>query len=136
MGCCKIWSYHVTQVENLSFLFSKSYFPLNSMKSHQILWLCCIAEGNYKEDNMKSGRICPLPPPPPMWSRVKLLILTHVSSCCVVVVGPTIPAYSSTTVSPKKNAGVVIVPQAHRMWMMVNVTIDYNNNKTQGKMFL
>ena len=135
MGCCKIWSYHVTQVENLSFLFSKSYFPLNSMKSHQILWLCCIAEGNYKEDNMKSGRICPSPPPP-CGAGLSYLILTHVSSCCVVVVGPTIPAYSSTTVSPKKNAGVVIVPQTHRMWMMVNVTIDYNNNKIQGKMFL
>ena len=61
MGSYQIWPCHVTQVENLSFPYLKSYCPLNFRKSHQISWFCCIPEGSYKEDKLKEGRI---PPPP------------------------------------------------------------------------
>ena len=64
MGFFQIWSYHVTQGKDLSFLYLKSYSPLNSRKGHQILWFCCIPNGSYKEDNLRAGRICPPPPPP------------------------------------------------------------------------
>ena len=36
MGAYQIWSYHVTQVKNLSSLYLKSYSPLNFEKSNQI----------------------------------------------------------------------------------------------------
>ena len=49
----KIWLYDVTQVENLSFSYSKSYSPISFGKSHQILWFCCTQNGSYKEDNLK-----------------------------------------------------------------------------------
>ena len=52
--------YHVTQDENLSFLYLKSYCPLSFRKIHQI---SCIPNLSYKEDNLKAGRICPPPPP-------------------------------------------------------------------------
>ena len=67
MGSYQIWPCHVTQAENLSFPYLKSYCPLNVRKSHQISWFCCIPDGSYKEDNLKEGRICP----PPIWNRVK-----------------------------------------------------------------
>ena len=60
MGSYQIWPCHVTQAEDLSFPYIKSYCPLNFRKSHQISWFCCIRNGNYKEDNLKEGRI---PPP-------------------------------------------------------------------------
>ena len=62
MGSYQIWPYHVTQAQNLSFSYLKSYCPLNFRKSHQIPWFCCIPNGSYKEDNLKEGRICPSPP--------------------------------------------------------------------------
>ena len=61
MGSYQIWPCHVTQAENLSFPYLKSYCPLNSRKSHHISRFCCIPNGSYKEDNLKDGRIC-LPP--------------------------------------------------------------------------
>ena len=64
MGSYQIWPCHVTQDENLSFPYLRSYCPLNFRKSHQISWFCCIPNGSYKEDNLKEGRICPPPPPP------------------------------------------------------------------------
>ena len=63
MDSYQIWPCHVTQAENLSFPYLKSYFPLNCRKSHQISCFCCIPNGSYKEDNLKEGRICPPPPP-------------------------------------------------------------------------
>ena len=61
MGSYQIWPCHVTQAENLSFPYLKSYCPLNFRKSHQISWFCYIPNGSYKEDNLKEGRICPPP---------------------------------------------------------------------------
>ena len=57
----QIWSYNVTEGKNLSFLYSKSYSPLNIRRSHQILWFCCIPNRSYREDNLRTGRIYPLP---------------------------------------------------------------------------
>ena len=76
MGSYQIWPYHVTQAENLSFPYIKSYCPLNFRKSHQISWFCYIPNGSYKEDNLKEGRICP---PPPMWNRVKPLLVWRIA---------------------------------------------------------
>ena len=53
----QIFSYHVTQGRNLSFPYSKSYFPLNFRTSHHILRFCCIFNGGHKEDNPRAGRI-------------------------------------------------------------------------------
>ena len=36
MGSYQIWPCHMTQSENLSFTYLKSYCPLNFRKSHQI----------------------------------------------------------------------------------------------------
>ena len=49
-------SYHVTQGNDLSFLYLKSYCPLNFRKSHQILCFCSIPNEIYKEDNLRTGR--------------------------------------------------------------------------------
>ena len=35
MGSYQIWPFHVTQAENLSFPYLKSYCPLNFRKIHQ-----------------------------------------------------------------------------------------------------
>ena len=70
MGSYQIWPFHVTQTKSLLFPYLKSYCPLNFRKSHQISWFYCIPNGSYKKDNLKEGRICPLPPPP-IWNRVK-----------------------------------------------------------------
>ena len=56
MGSYQIWPCHVTQAENLSFPYIKSYCSLNFWKSHQISWFYCIPNGSYKEDNLKEGR--------------------------------------------------------------------------------
>ena len=80
MVSSQIWPCHVTQAKNLSFPYLKSYCPLNFRKSHQISWFCCIPNGSYKEDNLKEGRICLPPPPPPMWNRVNFSVST--SKCC------------------------------------------------------
>ena len=67
-------SYHVTQGKNVSFLYSKSYSPLNFRKTHRILWFCCVPNGCYKEDNLRAGKISPPSPPPPMWNRVNPIL--------------------------------------------------------------
>ena len=59
MDSYQIWPCHVTQSENLSFRYLKSYCASNFRKSHQISWFCCIPNGSYKEDNLKEGRLCP-----------------------------------------------------------------------------
>ena len=59
MSSYQIWPCQVTQAENLSFPYLKSYCPLHFRRSHQILWFCCIPNGSYKEDNLREGRICP-----------------------------------------------------------------------------
>ena len=65
MSSYQIWPYHVTQAQNLSFSYLKSYCPLNFMKTHQISWFCCIPNESYEEDNLKVGRNSSPPPPPP-----------------------------------------------------------------------
>ena len=59
MSSYQILPYHVTQFENLSFSYLKSYCPLNFEKSHQISLFCCTLKESYKEDKPKMGRICP-----------------------------------------------------------------------------
>ena len=46
---------HVNQGKTLSFSYLESYSPLDFWKPHQILWLCCIPHGMYKEDNLTVG---------------------------------------------------------------------------------
>ena len=60
MGTYQIWSYHVTQGENLSFLCIEFHCPLNVRKCRQFLLLCFIpngSNGSYEEDNLREGRI-------------------------------------------------------------------------------
>ena len=81
MDSYQIWPCHVTQAKNWSFLYLKSYCPLNFRKSHQISGFCCIPNGNYKEDNLKEGRICSLPPPSPTQCGIGLNSSSCVSGC-------------------------------------------------------
>ena len=43
-----VWSYHVTQAENVSFSYFKSYPPLNIGTIRTILWFYWIPNGGYK----------------------------------------------------------------------------------------
>ena len=64
MGSFQILLYQVTRDKNLSFLYSKSYSPLNFRKIDQIMWFCYTPDENYKETIWGRAE-CPAAPPPP-----------------------------------------------------------------------
>ena len=85
MGSSQIWPCHVTQAENLSFPYLKSYCPLDFRKSHQISWFCYIPNGNYKEDNLKEPRER-APPPPPHVETISIKLGKKVESAIIQVI--------------------------------------------------